>query len=156
MSAETQASCSRRWRVAVSCSTVIAFIVLGAIYQRSLRLNPAERLILGEWSFADTGNPSITRHVRFGSDRTFHLWTSTNASGTGTWKISDDELVLKLKADDDSNGPTRLLFLDRYINRFWTRERPERFLVDELTRNTARVRNAANDAIIFQRVSLTE
>ena len=147
----------RRW-LAMGIVTLLLACVAAVVGVRWFsRLNPVERSLVGDWSFA-TIDPTITRHLRLEPDRTFVIWSSnTTSPATGTWKVSGRELLLSLHAD--FRGPPRSfsawvdIQIDRVQNPQAWADFVTSFTLEEVTANSARLRESDGSTMVLQRVA---
>jgi hypothetical protein len=153
ITAEFNSSAARRRLPIIAILAVISALVALITYSFLWEpLNQSERSILGEWTFAAGDDPAVTRHIVFHPDRTFQVWKKNQvwekqSSGNGTWEISEGWLTLYLPTDD-SPSPLLPTTVQSYLEPPY----PESFTVVEITRNRARLQQADNTTIEFQRV----
>jgi len=147
---------ARRW-LAMGIVTLLLACVAAVVGVRWLsRLNPVERSLVGDWSFA-TIDPTITRHLRLQPDRTFAIQSSNNTTpSTGTWKVSGRQLLLSLHAD--FRGPPRSfsawvdIQIDRVQNPQAWADFVTSFTLEEVTAGSARLRESDGKEVVFHRI----
>ncbi len=147
----------RRWLAMGLVTLVLACVVAAVGVRWFSRLNPVERSLVGDWSFA-TIDPTITRHLRLEPDRTFVIRSSnTTSPATGTWKVSGRELLLSLHAD--FRGPPRSFsaWVDIQIDRVQNPQAWADFVtsltLEEVTAGSARLRESDGDTMVLRRVA---
>jgi hypothetical protein len=146
----------RRW-LPMGLATLVLACVAAAVGVRWFsRLNPVERSLVGDRSFA-TIDPTITRHLRLEPNRTFVIWSSnTTSPATGTWKVSGRELLLSLHAD--FRGPPRSfsawvdIQIDRVQNPQAWADFVTSFTLEEITAGSARLRESDGKEVVFHRI----
>jgi hypothetical protein len=146
----------RRWLPMGLVTLVLACVAAVVGVRWFSRLNPVERSLVGDWSFA-TIDPTITRHLRLEPNRTFVIWSSnTTSPATGTWKVSGRELLLSLHAD--FRGPPRSfsawvdIQIDRVQNPQAWADFVTSFTLEEVTAGSARLRESDGKEVVFHRI----
>ena len=147
----------RRW-LAMGIVTLLLACVAAVVGVRWFsRLNPVERSLVGDWSFA-TIDPTLTRHLRLQPDRTFVIRSSNKTTpSTGTWKVSGRDLLLSLHAD--FRGPPRSfsawvdIQIDRVQNPQAWADFVTPFTLEEVTAGSARLRESDGSTMVLRRVA---
>jgi hypothetical protein len=147
----------RRW-LAIGIVTLLLACGAAAVAVRWFsRLNPVEKSLVGDWSFA-TIDPRIARHLRLERDRTFVIWSSNSTTpSTGTWKASGRELLLSLQANFRAPPRSFSSWVDVQIDRL---QHPQAwadfvtsFTLEEVTAGSARLREPDGSKMILRRVA---